>query len=132
MKQLRGLSWLDLISLSRFPPEPSGYLHIGHAKAVLLNDYYARHYGGECHLYYTVFSYHLSFPFFHKHVSIQRTGKLIVRFDDTNPNKEKDEYEESIVADLESLGVKGDVVTHTSDYFDLMEKYAIQMITEGE
>lgn len=59
-------------------------------------------------------------------------GKLIIRFDDTNPSKEKDEYEESIIDDLESLGVKGDIVTHTSDYFDVIEKYAIQMIKEGK
>ncbi len=90
--------------VTRFPPEPSGYLHIGHAKAVLLNDYYARHY----------------------------EGKLIVRFDDTNPSKEKDEFEESIIADLKSLGVVGDLVTHTSDHFDLLQDYAVRMLTEGK
>ncbi len=90
--------------VTRFPPEPSGYLHIGHAKAVLLNDYYAKHY----------------------------KGKLIIRFDDTNPSKEKDEFEESIINDLASLGVKGDRVTHTSDYFELMEGMARKLIEEGK
>ena len=90
--------------VTRFPPEPSGYLHIGHAKAVLLNDYYARHYG----------------------------GKLIIRFDDTNPAKEKDEFEESILADLKSLGVVGDTVTHTSDYFELLQEYAVKMLKAGK
>ena len=88
---------------TRFPPEPSGYLHVGHAKAVLLNDYYARRYG----------------------------GRLIVRFDDTNPSKEKDEYQTSIVEDLGKIGVKPDVVTFTSDYFETIKRYALWMIDEG-
>ena len=87
----------------RFPPEPSGYLHVGHAKAVLLSDYYARRY----------------------------RGRLILRFDDTNPSKEKDEYQSSIVEDLAKIGVRPDVVTFTSDYFGTIERYALWMIKNG-
>jgi len=89
--------------VTRFPPEPSGYLHVGHAKAALLNEYFARHY----------------------------EGKLIVRFDDTNPSKEKQEFEDSILEDLKMLNIVPDQVTHSSDYFDLLTQYAIQMIKEG-
>lgn len=89
--------------VTRFPPEPSGYLHIGHAKAAMLNQYFAQIY----------------------------KGKMIVRFDDTNPSKEKCEFEESIIEDLALLGVKGDILSHTSDFFPQIEKYCEQMLREG-
>jgi glutamyl-tRNA synthetase len=89
---------------TRFPPEPSGYMHIGHAKAALLNDLIAKKFNGKC----------------------------IVRFDDTNPSKEKDEYVQSIIEDIETLGIEYiKPITHTSDYFDLMLEYCTQMIKEG-
>ncbi|KAJ1978995.1 glutamate--tRNA ligase [Dimargaris xerosporica] len=90
--------------VTRFPPEPSGYLHIGHAKAALLNQYFAQKY----------------------------QGKMIVRFDDTNPNKEKMEFEQSIIEDLKLLGIQGDKTTHTSDYFDQIYDYAIRLIKAGK
>mmetsp|Transcript_134679 Transcript_134679/g.234002 ORF Transcript_134679/g.234002 Transcript_134679/m.234002 type:complete len:335 (+) Transcript_134679:81-1085(+) len=88
---------------TRFPPEPSGYLHIGHCKAVMLNNHYARHF----------------------------KGKLIVRFDDTNPSKEKMEFEESIISDLGTLHIKPDQVSHTSDYFDDLQKLMEHVIKKG-
>lgn len=90
--------------VTRFPPEPSGYLHIGHAKAAMLNQYFARHY----------------------------EGRLIVRFDDTNPSKEKSEFEESILEDLNMLGIKGDTVTFSSDYFEQLAEYCRIMIKTGK
>eukprot|EP00947_MAST-08B_sp_MAST-8B-sp1_P004949 g4949.t1 len=90
--------------VTRFPPEPSGYLHIGHVKACLLNNHYARRYN----------------------------GKLIVRFDDTNPSKEKDEYCDAIIKDLATMGISADVVTHTSDHFETLIKYAKQLLKQGD
>ena len=89
--------------VTRFPPEPSGYMHIGHAKAAMLNHYYASEY----------------------------EGKLILRFDDTNPSKEEEEYEDAIKQDLKTLGINHDIFSHTSDHFDTLLQFAERMIREG-
>ena len=89
---------------TRFPPEPNGYLHIGHAKSILLNSGLAKKYG----------------------------GKFNLRFDDTNPTKEKVEFVESIKADVEWLGAQWDGVYFASDYFDRMYEAAIQLIKKGK
>ena len=78
--------------VTRFPPEPSGYLHIGHVKAACLNYHFAKMYG----------------------------GKMIMRFDDTNPANESDEFKKSILSDLSTLGIKPDLFTNSSDHFDLI------------
>jgi len=101
MSPLEGATMGNVVT--RFPPEPSGYLHIGHAKAVLMNEYFARRY----------------------------KGRLIVRFDDTNPSKEKEEFQTAILEDLDMLGVKPDVVTFTSDYFETIKGYANYLIENG-
>lgn len=88
----------------RFPPEASGYLHIGHAKAALLNHYYAEAFKGQ----------------------------LIMRFDDTNPAKENLEFEKAILEDLELLQIKPNRFTYSSDYFDLMLQYCTKLIEEGK
>ncbi|XP_043604347.1 LOW QUALITY PROTEIN: bifunctional glutamate/proline--tRNA ligase [Bombus pyrosoma] len=88
----------------RFPPEASGYLHIGHAKAALLNQYYAQTFQGQ----------------------------FIMRFDDTNPAKENVEFEKAILEDLELLQIKPDRFTHSSDYFDLMLEYCTKLIKDGK
>ena len=88
----------------RFPPEASGYLHIGHAKAALLNAYYQKEY----------------------------EGKLVMRFDDTNPAKENAHFEDVIKDDLELLGIKPDVWTHSSDHFDMCIQYCEQLLKEGK
>ncbi|KAL1989266.1 hypothetical protein VTN96DRAFT_28 [Rasamsonia emersonii] len=90
--------------VTRFPPEPSGYLHIGHAKAALLNDYFAHE---------------------------KYKGTLLVRFDDTNPSKEKEEFQDSIIEDLALMGIKPDKLSYTSDYFNELYEYCVQMIKDG-
>lgn len=92
--------------VTRFPPEPSGYLHIGHSKAALLNDYFA----------------HIQYP----------GGKMILRFDDTNTEKEKEEYQDAIREDVALLGIKPDQVSYTSDYFDEIDKYCVKIIEAGK
>ncbi|UPK95158.1 hypothetical protein LCI18_006093 [Fusarium solani-melongenae] len=101
-----GLSNIEDGVVTRFPPEPSGFLHIGHAKAALLNDYFAK-----------------SAP--------EGKGKLLVRFDDTNPSKEKQEFEDAILHDLELMDIKYVSVTHTSDYFQELYDIAEKMILDG-
>ncbi|XP_063159695.1 bifunctional glutamate/proline--tRNA ligase isoform X4 [Candoia aspera] len=88
----------------RFPPEASGYLHIGHAKAALLNQHY----------------------------QVNFKGKLIMRFDDTNPEKEKEDFEKVILEDVAMLHIKPDQFTYTSDHFEKIMKYAEKLIHEGK
>ncbi|MHC5037112.1 MAG: glutamine--tRNA ligase/YqeY domain fusion protein [Planctomycetota bacterium] len=90
---------------TRFPPEPNGYLHIGHAKAILLNFGIAEEYGGLCNL----------------------------RFDDTNPAKEETEYVRSMIEDIRWLGCDWeDRLFYASDYFEKMYEYAVQLIRAGK
>ena len=89
---------------TRFPPEPNGYLHIGHAKSICLNFGLAQQYGGKCNL----------------------------RFDDTNPSKEETEYVDSICADIRWLGFEWDGEYHASDYFDQLYEWAIALIKKGK
>lgn len=91
--------------VTRFPPEPNGYLHIGHAKSILLNYGLAKEYGGTFHF----------------------------RFDDTNPTKEKTEYVQSIIDDIKWLGADyGDKIYFASNYFDAMYDAAIKLIKKGK
>ena len=91
--------------ITRFPPEPNGYLHIGHAKSICLNFGIARDYGGVCNL----------------------------RFDDTNPSKEELEYVESIKADVRWLGFDwAERLFFASDYFEDLYNYAIRLIQDGK
>ncbi len=90
---------------TRFPPEPNGYLHIGHAKSICLNFGIAEEYGGACNL----------------------------RFDDTNPTKEEQEYVESIIEDVRWLGFDwDDRLFYASDYFDQLYEWAIKLIKKGK
>jgi len=90
--------------ITRFPPEPSGHLHIGHFKAIFMNQSYANMYN----------------------------GKMLLRFDDTNPDTEKEEYEDGILEDIKALGVEPSQVSHTSDHFDVILKCAIKLIKQGD
>ena len=83
----------------------SGYLHIGHAKAALLNDYFAHE---------------------------KYKGTLLCRFDDTNPSKEKEEFQDAIVEDLALMGIKPDKTSYTSDYFEELYQYCVRMLKEGK
>ena len=89
--------------LTRFPPEPNGYLHIGHAKSICLNFGLAKKYGGKTNL----------------------------RFDDTNPVKEDTEYVDSIMEDVKWLGFEWANVFYASDYFDQLYLWAVEMIKKG-
>ena len=89
---------------TRFPPEPNGYLHIGHAKAICMDFGIARKYGGVCNL----------------------------RFDDTNPVKEDVEYVDSIKEDIEWLGYKWGNIYYASDYFQQLWDFAVRLIKEGK
>jgi glutaminyl-tRNA synthetase len=89
---------------TRFPPEPNGYLHIGHAKAICLDFGLAAEFGGQCNL----------------------------RFDDTNPSKEETEYVDAIMEDVQWLGFKWDALFYASDYFQQLYEWAIQLIKDGK
>ncbi len=88
---------------TRFPPEPNGYLHIGHAKSICLNFGLAKTYGGTCNL----------------------------RFDDTNPTKENDEYVNSIMEDVRWLGFEWDNLHYASDYFEQLYDWSVELIRKG-
>ena len=89
---------------TRFPPEPNGYLHIGHAKSICLNFGIAKSFSGQCNL----------------------------RFDDTNPEKEEDEYVKAIIEDVKWLGFEWSGLYHASDYFQQLYDYAVDLIKQGK
>jgi len=90
--------------VTRFPPEPNGYLHIGHAKAVTLNHGFAKTFGGRFNL----------------------------RFDDTNPEKEEEEFMQAIMDDVQWLGCQWDELRYASDYFDQFYEWALELIRSGK
>lgn len=89
--------------VTRFPPEPNGYLHIGHAKSICLNFSLAEEFDGKCYL----------------------------RFDDTNPIKEEEEFVKAIIEDINWLGFKWDALTHSSDYYQELYDFAVNLIENG-
>src|SRR5450755_4002556 len=94
----------DALIQTRFPPEPNGYLHIGHAKSICLNFGLADEFGGKTNL----------------------------RFDDTNPEKEETEYVDSIMRDVRWLGFEWDGLYYASDYFQQLHDWAVQLIKSGK
>ncbi len=103
-EDLRTNKWGGRVA-TRFPPEPNGYLHIGHAKSICINFGLARDYGGECHM----------------------------RFDDTNPEKEEQEYVDSILESVRWLGFDwGEHLYYASDYFDKLYEFAEYLIRQGK
>ena len=101
-EDLRTGKWTEIYT--RFPPEPNGYLHIGHAKSICLNFGIKEKYKGKCNL----------------------------RFDDTNPTKEDVEYVNSIMEDVRWLGFEWDKLCYASDYFDQLYEWAVMLIKEGK
>jgi len=104
IEDLKTKKFDDAAIQTRFPPEPNGYLHIGHAKSICLNFGLAAEFGGKTNL----------------------------RFDDTNPEKEEQEYVDSIMKDVRWLGFKWDGLYYASDYFDQLYEWAIKLINDGK
>src|SRR5882762_4655397 len=104
IEDLKTRKYGDAVIQTRFPPEPNGYLHIGHAKSICLNFGLAHEFGGKTNL----------------------------RFDDTNPEKEEQEYVDSIMKDVRWLGFKWDGLYYASDYFDQLYDWAIKLINDGK
>ena len=104
IEDLKSKKYGDAVIQTRFPPEPNGYLHIGHAKAICLDFGLADEFGGKTNL----------------------------RFDDTNPEKEEQEYVDSIKKDVQWLGFEWDSLRYASDYFDQLYEWAIKLIKDGK
>ncbi len=104
IEDLKTKKYGDAVIQTRFPPEPNGYLHIGHAKSICLNFGLADEFGGKTNL----------------------------RFDDTNPEKEEQEYVDSILKDVRWLGFEWDGLYYASDYFDQLYEWAVKLIHEGK
>ncbi|HVM92989.1 MAG TPA: glutamine--tRNA ligase/YqeY domain fusion protein [Terriglobales bacterium] len=104
IEDLKNKKYGDAVIQTRFPPEPNGYLHIGHAKAICLDFGLADEFGGKTNL----------------------------RFDDTNPEKEEQEYVDSIKKDVRWLGFEWESLCYASDYFDQLYEWAIKLIGDGK
>jgi glutaminyl-tRNA synthetase len=104
IEDLKTKKYGDAVIQTRFPPEPNGSLHIGHAKSICLNFNLANEFGGKTNL----------------------------RFDDTNPEKEEQEYVDSIIKDVRWLGFEWDGLYYASDYFDQLYEWAVKLINDGK